>query len=32
MGCLPFIAAMILLISILILSPEVALWLPEQMR
>ncbi|NVK16261.1 MAG: TRAP transporter large permease [Rhodobacteraceae bacterium] len=32
MGCLPFIAAMILLISILILSPDVALWLPEQMR
>ncbi|MFV1440530.1 MULTISPECIES: TRAP transporter large permease [unclassified Phaeobacter] len=32
MGCLPFIAAMILLISILILAPDVALWLPEQMR
>ncbi|SNZ19640.1 TRAP transporter large permease [Cohaesibacter gelatinilyticus] len=32
MGCLPFIGAMILLISILILSPDVALWLPEQMR
>lgn len=31
-GCLPFIAAMVLLISILILVPDVALWLPEQMR
>ncbi len=32
MGCLPFIGAMILLISILIMAPDVALWLPEQMR
>ncbi|WP_424943830.1 TRAP transporter large permease [Aliiroseovarius crassostreae] len=32
MGCLPFIAAMILLITILIVAPDVALWLPEQMR
>ncbi|AHD10546.1 TRAP transporter large permease [Phaeobacter gallaeciensis] len=32
MGCLPFIAAMILLITILIVVPDVALWLPEQMR
>lgn len=32
MGCLPFIGAMVLLIAILILSPDVALWLPEQMR
>ena len=32
MGCLPFIGAMILLIAILIVSPQVALWLPEQMR
>lgn len=32
MGCLPFIGAMILLISILIVAPDVALWLPEQMR
>lgn len=31
-GCLPFIAAMVLLIAVLILSPQVALWLPEQMR
>lgn len=32
LGCLPFIAAMVLLIAILILAPDVALWLPEQMR
>jgi tripartite ATP-independent transporter DctM subunit len=31
MGCLPFIAAMVLLIMILIVAPDVALWLPEQM-
>lgn len=30
-GCLPFIAAMVLLIVILIFAPDVALWLPEQM-
>lgn len=30
-GCLPFIGAMVLLIAILILAPNVALWLPEQM-
>ena len=32
MGCLPFIAAMVLLIAILIAVPDVALWLPDQMR
>ncbi|MCW3782631.1 TRAP transporter large permease [Defluviimonas salinarum] len=32
MGCLPFIAAMVLLIMILIVAPDVALWLPGQMR
>ncbi|WP_417726477.1 TRAP transporter large permease [Roseovarius sp.] len=32
MGCLPFIGALILLIVILILLPETALWLPDQMR
>lgn len=32
MGCLPFIGAMILLIAVLILAPQIALWLPEQMR
>jgi len=32
MGCLPFIGAMVLLIAILIISPEVATWLPDQMR
>ena len=32
MGCLPFIGAMVLLIAILIISPEVATWLPEQMN
>ena len=32
MGCLPFIAALVLLIAILILMPETALWLPDQMR
>ena len=31
MGCLPFIAAMVLLIVILIFAPSVALWLPEHM-
>lgn len=31
-GCLPFIGTMVLLIAILILFPEVALWLPEQMN
>jgi tripartite ATP-independent transporter DctM subunit len=30
MGCLPFIAMMVLLIIILIIAPDVALWLPEQ--
>ncbi|AUR06401.1 TRAP transporter, DctM subunit [Phaeobacter inhibens] len=29
MGCLSFFATMILLISILILAPDVALWLLE---
>ena len=32
MGCLPFIAALVLLIVIVILMPETALWLPDQMR
>lgn len=32
MGCLPFIGAMVLLILILIAAPDVALWLPDQMR
>jgi tripartite ATP-independent transporter DctM subunit len=32
MGCLPFIGALVLLIVLLILMPEIALWLPEQMR
>ena len=32
MGCLPFIGAMVLLIVILIAAPDVALWLPDQMR
>ncbi|MGB3278189.1 MAG: TRAP transporter large permease [Pseudorhodobacter sp.] len=32
MGCLPFIGAMILLIAVLIVAPQIALWLPEQMR
>jgi tripartite ATP-independent transporter DctM subunit len=31
-GCLPFIAALVLLIFLLILFPQLALWLPEQMR
>ena len=31
-GCLPFIGMMILLITLLIIWPDVALWLPEQMR
>ena len=29
---LPFIGALVLLIVLLILMPEIALWLPEQMR
>ena len=32
MGCLPFIGALVLLVVILILFPETALWLPEQAR
>jgi TRAP-type C4-dicarboxylate transport system permease large subunit len=32
MGCIPFIGAMVLLIAILIVAPDVALWLPDQMR
>ncbi|MFN3847579.1 MAG: TRAP transporter large permease subunit, partial [Paracoccaceae bacterium] len=32
MGCLPFIAAMVALIIILVVAPQTALWLPEQMR
>ncbi len=32
LGCVPFIAAMVLLIAILIVAPDVALWLPEQMK
>lgn len=32
MGCLPFIGALVLLIVLLILMPELALWLPDQMR
>jgi len=28
-GCLPFIATMVVLLSILIAFPQVALWLPE---
>jgi len=31
-GCLPFIAALVLLIGVLIVLPETALWLPDQMR
>ena len=31
-GCLPFIAALVVLIVVLILFPETALWLPEQMK
>lgn len=31
-GCLPFIGAMVLLIGLLIAAPDLALWLPEQMR
>jgi TRAP-type C4-dicarboxylate transport system permease large subunit len=31
-GCLPFIAALVLLIFLLILFPQIALWLPEQMQ
>lgn len=31
-GCLPFIAALVVLIFVLILIPETALWLPEQMK
>lgn len=32
MGCLPFIGAMVLLIIILILIPQTALWLPDMLR
>jgi C4-dicarboxylate transporter DctM subunit len=32
MGCLPFIGMMVLLIALLIGIPDLALWLPEQMR
>lgn len=31
-GCIPFIGAMAVLIVILIIAPDIALWLPEQMR
>ncbi len=31
-GCLPFIAALVLLIGLLIAFPDIALWLPEQMK
>ena len=31
-GCLPFIAALVALIALLILVPETALWLPGAMR
>lgn len=31
-GCLPFIGAMIVLIGLLIAAPDIALWLPAQMR
>ncbi len=31
MGCLPFIGALVLLIIILIIMPQTALWLPHQM-
>jgi tripartite ATP-independent transporter DctM subunit len=31
-GCLPFIAALVVLIFLLILFPQLALWLPEQMQ
>ncbi len=31
-GCLPFIAALVALIVILIVFPQTALWLPEQMK
>jgi tripartite ATP-independent transporter DctM subunit len=31
-GCLPFIGMMVLLIAVLIAMPDVALWLPGQMR
>ena len=31
-GCLPFIGAMVVLIALLVMFPEVALWLPEQMN
>ena len=32
MGCLPFIAMMVLLIVLLIAAPGLAIWLPEQMQ
>jgi TRAP-type C4-dicarboxylate transport system permease large subunit len=31
-GCLPFIAVLVLLIVLLVAFPQLALWLPEQMR
>ena len=31
-GCLPFIGALLVLIAVLIVFPQTALWLPEQMR
>lgn len=31
-GCMPFVAALALLIAILVAVPETALWLPEQMK
>jgi tripartite ATP-independent transporter DctM subunit len=31
-GCVPFIGALVLLIGLLIIFPEIALWLPEQMK
>lgn len=31
-GCLPFIGTMVILVGLLIAFPDIALWLPEQMR
>lgn len=31
-GCLPFIGALVVLIGLLVVFPELALWLPEQMK
>jgi len=31
-GCLPFIAALVVLIFLLVAFPQLALWLPEQMK